>query len=357
MTRSNGRRGNVRRAAVLLPVVGLLAAACGGDSDDSGDTSASGNGGDAAESCYEGDTATFTVPYSPGGGYDTIARGIAPFLEDELGATVVVENESGAGGLTAANNLYTADPEEPVFHIVNTQGILGAVLADAQGVQYDPGEYTWVARLTEDTRVLVTGRSTDLESIDDVMNADDTLQWATAGVGAADNIDANVVPTILGVADVVQPVSGFQGSSETQVAVASGDVDLGSGTLDSRVSAIEAGDERPLMVMSREPDENLPDTPALLELDLGDQQELAEAYIGLQEGGRAIVAPPGLPENCLAELQDAFETVLSNPEFQDTVGLETDFDYTSGEELRGIVEQVLDAPPELVELLKNAYAS
>ena len=63
-----------------------------------------------------------------------------------------MENESGAGGLTAANNLATTDPEEPAFHIVNTQGILGAVLADAQGVQYDPDEYTWVARLTEDTR-------------------------------------------------------------------------------------------------------------------------------------------------------------------------------------------------------------
>ena len=34
----------------------------------------------------------------------------------------------------------------------------------------------------------------------------------------------DVVPTILGVADEVEPVSGFQGSSETQVAVASGDV-------------------------------------------------------------------------------------------------------------------------------------
>ena len=356
MTQRNLRRTR-RRAAVLLPVVGLLAAACGGGSDEPDVTAGGDEGGEAAaESCYEGETATFVVPYSPGGGYDTIARGLAPFLEEELGATVVVQNESGAGGLTAANNLYTEDPEEPVFHIVNTQGILGAVLADAEGVQYDPDEYTWVARLNQDTRVLVTGGNSDLESIDDVMNADDTLQWATAGVGAADNIDANVVPTILGIADTVEPVAGFQGSSETQVAVAAGDVDLGSGTLDSRTSAIDNGDERPLLILGREPDETLPDTPALLELDLGDQQELAEAYVGLQEGGRAIVAPPGLPQNCLTELQDALQTVLSGSEFQDTVGLETPFEYTSGEELKQTVDQVLEAPPELVELLENAYS-
>jgi tripartite-type tricarboxylate transporter receptor subunit TctC len=358
MTLSNRRRGNARRAAVLLPVVGLLAAACGGDSDDSnGDAASGGNGGDqAAESCYEGETATFQVPFSPGGGYDTIARGMAPYLEEELGATVVVENVTGAGGLIAANELFNAEPDGLTFAIVNTQGILGAALAGAEGVSFDPQDFTLVARLAEDARVMLTGANTDLASIDDVLNADSELQWATAGVGAADNIDANVVPTILGIEDNVQIVTGFEGSSETELAVTAGEVDLGSGTLGTRLAGIEAGDQRALLLMGRERAEELPDVPALLELDLANE-DLAEAYISLQESGRSIFAPPGLEANCLEELQTAFQNVLEDPAFQEEIGGSVDvpFEYTSGEELQEAVDNVLDAPDELVTLLENAY--
>jgi len=348
-------RGNIRRAAVLLPVVGLLAAACGGDD---GGSSASGDGGSGgSESCYEGETATFVVPFSPGGGYDTIARGMAPFLEDELGATVVVQNEAGAGGLTAANNLYNADPDGLTFGLFAAQGIVGSALAEAQGVQYDPEKFTYVARLAEDKRVLLTGGDSDLKTIDDVTSAD-KLKYATAGVGAADHIDANVLPTILGIADNVQIVTGFEGSSETELAVTAGQVDLGSGTLGTRLKGIESGDQRALLLMGRERDDALPDTPALLELDLGDQQDLAEAYIGLQEVGRSVFAPPDLPENCLTELQTAMQNVLEDKDFQDQIGDSVDvpFEYTAGEELKQAVEGVLNAPPELVELLKKAYA-
>ncbi|MFP5370530.1 MAG: tripartite tricarboxylate transporter substrate-binding protein, partial [Actinomycetes bacterium] len=121
---------------VLLSVVGLLATACGADDGEGATAAGTGGGGggggvEAQESCYEGERATFMVPFSPGGGYDTIARGIAPYLEDELGATIVVENVTGAGGRVAANELYTAEPDGLTFGIFAAQGIVGAALAGA----------------------------------------------------------------------------------------------------------------------------------------------------------------------------------------------------------------------------------
>lgn len=341
--------GTRRRAAVLLPVVGLLAAACGGN-DDGGGANASGG-----ESCYEGERASFVVPFSPGGGYDTIARGLAPFLEDELGATVVVQNEPGAGGLTAANNLYNAEPDGLTFGLFAAQGIVGSALAEAEGVQYDADKFTYVARLAEDARVLLTSGDSDLESIEDVTSAG-SLQYATAGVGAADHIDANVLPTILGIEDDIEIVTGFEGSSETELAVTSGQVELGSGTLGTRLNGIEAGDQRALLLMGRERAEDLPDVPALLELDL-ENPDLAEAYIGLQEVGRSVFAPPDLADNCLSELQTALQNTLDNEEFQSSIADSVDvpFEYTDGEGLKEAVDSVLNAPDELVELLKNAY--
>lgn len=60
---------------------------------------------DAAEDYYEGKTITIVVGFNPGGGYDEYARMIAPELEKRIGATVVVENQPGGGGLLALNRL------------------------------------------------------------------------------------------------------------------------------------------------------------------------------------------------------------------------------------------------------------
>jgi tripartite-type tricarboxylate transporter receptor subunit TctC len=349
-------RRNVRRATVLLPVIGLLAAACGGNTDSSSGNAAAGDGG--SESCYEGKTATFVVPFSPGGGYDIIARGLAPFLAKELGAdAVVVDNETGAGGLTAANNLYVAEPDGLRFGTFATTGIVTSALVGAEGAAYDPEEFTYVARLAEDDRVLVASPQSGIKTIQDLLGHGD-YQYATSGVGSSDHIDANVVPAILGIEGVTQIVTGFQGGSETKLAVTSGVVDVGSGTLGTRINGIENGDYDGLLLMGRERSEDLPEVPALGELEV-ENPDLVDAYIGLQEVGRSVIAPPGMDENCLTELQDAIEATMENPKFLETVtgSVDVPLDYTPGEELRDAVVSVLDAPAELVTLLEKAYAA
>ncbi len=303
-------RRNVRRAALLLPVVGLLATACGSEGGGGGDggTAASEEG----QNCYEGETASFVVPFSPGGGYDVIARGLAPFLEEELGAdAVVVKNEPGAGGLTAANNLFAAEADGLTFGLFAAQGIVGSALAEAEGAAYDPEQFTYVARIAEDSRVLLASPQSGIQTLDDLLQLD-SFQYATAGVGAADHVDANVLPTVLGIPDAAEIVTGFEGSSETELAVTSGEVEIGSGTLGTRINGIENGDQIPLLLMGRERAEELPDVPALLELDL-ENPDLAEAYIGLQEVGRSVFAPPNVEESCLSQLQDALQATLENP--------------------------------------------
>jgi tripartite-type tricarboxylate transporter receptor subunit TctC len=134
-------------------------------------------------------------------------------------------------------------------------------------------------------------------------------------------------------------------------------VELGSGTLGTRINGIESGDQLPLLLMGRERAEELPDVPALLELDL-ENPELAEAYIGLQEVGRSVFAPPNMDENCLTQLQEALKTTLENPDFNESVADSVDvpFEYTDGDGLKEAVDNVLGAPEELVALLKQAYA-
>src|SRR4029078_13626618 len=60
---------------------------------------------------YAGKTVRMVVGSGTGGGYDVFSRMIAPYLAKTLGATVIVENQPGAGGLLALNRLFTATPD------------------------------------------------------------------------------------------------------------------------------------------------------------------------------------------------------------------------------------------------------
>ena len=66
---------------------------------------------ESEQAFFAGKTVRFVVGFGPGGGYDAYARMLAPYLSKTLGATVIVENRPGAGGLLALNGLYIAPPD------------------------------------------------------------------------------------------------------------------------------------------------------------------------------------------------------------------------------------------------------
>jgi tripartite-type tricarboxylate transporter receptor subunit TctC len=331
----------------LLPAAGLILAGCGSAQDYSGAAT-------GASSCYDGKTLTFVVAYGAGGLYDAFARASAPHLEEQLGATVVVDNRPGAGGLTAANEIYTGDPDGLTIGFFSGQGLAGAVIGGSAGATFDLEEFTYIARLSQDPRILVTGPDSDVATIEEVQ-ASEGLRFASAGPGGADHIDGTVLVPILGLDARI--ITGYKGSAETAIAVTSGDNDLTSGTIPSRMGSMKSGDLIPVLVIGDERSDVLPDVPALLELDLDDEQRsLAEAHTRLQSVGTTIIAPPGTPEDCSNQLQDAFEASLDKPEFIETMAkLDQPVQFTPGNELKEVMMSVLDAPDGYRDLLQSAY--
>ena len=51
------------------------------------------------------------VPFTAGTGMDTIARAVAPRLQERLGQSVIVLNTPGASGNIGANNVAKAAPD------------------------------------------------------------------------------------------------------------------------------------------------------------------------------------------------------------------------------------------------------
>jgi tripartite-type tricarboxylate transporter receptor subunit TctC len=273
----------------------FLSAACGGAGDSEGE----------GASFPERDIR-FLVGVSPGGGFDTWARTLAPHLEEKLPGEgqVVVENLTGAGGLRAANTLYTAQPDGYTIGVTNTIGLAAAQVSGQ--ADFDITEFTWIGRLTADPELLLVSADSEFRSMEDLQNADRQLRAAVTSLGASTGVGAILIGDAYGLDWT--PVT-HEGSSEATLSVVRGDTDFIVNSLDSALPDVEAGDLRPILGASQEPElEPLPDVPMAAEdghEDLGTALSLA----------RDIAAPPDLPEDVRNTLAQAFTEAIEDPEF------------------------------------------
>ena len=112
---------------------------------------------DAIADFYKGKQLRIIVASSSGGGFDLYGRFVSRYLGKHIPGhpTVIVQNMPGAGGLAAANHLYTRAEKDGL-----TIGIIQGPLTYAQvgkssNVQFDMTKFGWLgsANVTSDVCV------------------------------------------------------------------------------------------------------------------------------------------------------------------------------------------------------------
>jgi tripartite-type tricarboxylate transporter receptor subunit TctC len=344
------RRAGLRapgRAATAVALVAALAA-CGSEGSPN-----AGEGGDAP---FSGTRIDFVVPYEPGGGYDVYARSLAPYFEECLDATIVVQNEPGAGGLLATNQTAVAPADENRFQIVNTVGLVSAQIAGEEGANFDLNDLNWVGRVSAPPNVMVVGQDSGIESFDDVVSADEQVRFVAQGPGANDYLAPSIVGAAYGFPFEI--VTGFAGAPEARTAVIAGDADAHILPIDSQLAAIEAGDVRALVTIDEEPDPLLPDVPTIYETATPDDdaKTIIDNLVALGQTGRALIASPQMEEGRVEALREAFQCVMDNDEL--LAQLEEQkrpVDPLPGKETADLVAEVLDAPEEFQQLVVKSF--
>ena len=268
---------------------------------------------ESEEAFYKGKTARIVVGYGPGGGYDVYARMIAPNLSKVLGATVIVENQPGAGGLTALNRVYASPPDGLVMMIVNGAGAALAQLVEQPGARYDLGKMGHLGTVSASPWMWLVGPNSLIDTPQKAIDAGKPISWG--GGGPMDGLSDGAAFTCDALKLNCRIVMGYKGSNEVALAVTRGEMDAIYVSDTSANNYVKAGGAKAVATIARKKSRFFPNQPTIFEAVklTPDQEWVLDFRANVEDLGRILVLPPNMPPARLAFLQDAVKKTLTDP--------------------------------------------
>lgn len=265
------------------------------------------------------DKITFVIPYSPGGGFDTIVRQMAPAMEEAMGTTVVPENISGAGGARGGQAVHRAEPDGYTIGIYNIPGLtVNEVTGRDQGFKLN--DVTWLANLATERYALAVKADSGINSVEDLCGKGEPPKFSDTGATSTASVTTVITFQILG-CEIVD-VTGYAGSNDAMIAVISGEVDATIKPTTSLAKYLEgdggSGDLKLILTLSE--NELVAGVPTAA--DIG-HPELAKFTLN-----RVIGGPPGIPEDVVAKLEAGMKAALESESVQawgESTGVELEF--------------------------------
>ena len=279
----------LRRATTLLALTVATGAAC------------------AAPGNYPDGPLTLIVPFSPGGGGDTLVRLYAHELTKQTNHTIVVDNKPGAGGNigTAAASRAAPDGYTVVF---GTNGTMGTNHWLYKDPGYSKDDFVPVARLSKIALALVVGDKSPYknvdELIDDARKNPGKLTCASGGNGTASHIACALLQKLAKLEITHVP---YKSGSSRIADITSGRVTFMIDVMPYLVPHIAGGNMRALAVSTTERNSALPNTPTL------DESGVKGYEIFAWDG---LFAPKGTPVERLDYLNKAVNKLLTTPDFK-----------------------------------------
>ncbi|MEP7183262.1 MAG: tripartite tricarboxylate transporter substrate binding protein [Betaproteobacteria bacterium] len=261
-----------------------------------------------AQSGYPNKTIRIIAPVQPGGGVDLVARTIADRLGRALGVSIVVENQSGGGGVVGSMATARAAPDGYTLMVgyVGTHGTNPAV----RQLPYDAvKDFTPIAMVGGTPNILVVPPSLPVTSLAQFVQYAKAnpgkLSYGSSGPGTLTHLAMEQLKVAADLDIVHVPYRGI-GPAITDI--------LGGQTqalfpgLAAALPHIKAGKMKPLAVTGVRRHPLVPDVPTFDELGY-------KGFDGVQWYG--IVGPANLPAPIVKRLNDEIDKLLANPELRE----------------------------------------
>ncbi|HEX2546343.1 MAG TPA: tripartite tricarboxylate transporter substrate binding protein [Ramlibacter sp.] len=252
---------------------------------------------------------TLVVPFPPGGSTDTIARALAPKLQEKLGGTWVVDNKAGATGTIGAALVKRA-PADGHTLFVSSLGPFVIAPHLIKGVQYDAlKDFDLLTVAVQAPNVLVVPAASPHKSVADVVAAlkkePKKMSFASSGNGSSDHLTAELFWQQTGTEGVHVP---YKGGGPAMNDLLGGQVDASFQNINAVVQHVAAGKLRALAITSEKRSTLLPQVPTLGELGI----KGADVY-----SWQAVAAPKGLPADVRNKIHAALVASINDPAVKD----------------------------------------
>ena len=203
------------------------------------------------------------VPFPPGGSNDVLARLLRPYLQQQLGQPVQVENRAGRYGAAGALELMRAAPDGHTWLLsFDSEATNQTLLAD---LPYKAMEDLWPAgRIATGALVVASGSAQPYDDIAGMAEAArrGPLEFATAGTGGIPHIAMLAVAEALGIR-LTQAT--YRGGVAALGDVVAGFVPMIASNLPVLGPPIRAGTLKPLAVTTAARSTRLPQVKTLAE--------------------------------------------------------------------------------------------
>lgn len=309
----------------------------------------------SVEEFYKGKSITLTIGTDPGGGYDQYARTLARHLGRFVpgNPTVIPKNLGTAGGIVAANRIFSQAPKDGTEIGAFHRGLpIMPLVSPAKEMEFDPAKFGWLGSLNKEASICMSWHTSKIKTFADTR--EQLFIVGVTGVGAS--LDTFEAPLMNVYGSKMKIIAGYRGGQNIDLAMERGEIDGRCGVSWSSLLVRSADwfKEKKIHILLQfglERHADLKDIPLMQELAKTPDDKAALELISIPTLiGRPYFTPPGLPKDRLAALQNAFNMMVNDAGFQaDANKQRMEIQLVTGDEVEKILSRAYGSPPKIIE--------
>ena len=243
------------------------------------------------------------VGFPPGGGADTVARIVGPWLAERLGQQVIIENRPGASTNIAVQAVVNSPPDGHTMLFYGASSVVNtSIFASLPfNLQRDIAP---VCGLVAYPMVLVAHPSAPAKTVAELITYAKAnpgkVTMASFGTGSASHLAGELFKMMAGVNMVHVP---YRGGALMVTDLVGGQVQIGFDVMVTSLPQIRTGALRALAVAGKNRYDKLPEVPTIAETLPGYE---ARTWAG-------VGVPRGTPPDIIARLDRDISAGLANP--------------------------------------------
>lgn len=222
---------------------------------------------------------------------------------------------------------------------------------------FDARDFKWIGRLDSLGFVGLAARSAGIKTLEDARRRE-----IIAGSPGLNNIPAQAPLVLNRIAGTrFKLISGYSGVGQVFLALERGEVEIAVASLATMSSVladrIKNGDLTPFFVQAGQRLSQYPEIPAVGEFAKTDvERAFMKIFTLTSDIGRALAAPPGVPEDRMEILRNAYRRMIADDGFKmDASKIGVDLDPISADALAKMVREAMNMEAPLRVQVKAFY--